>query len=44
MDVLIFIFGLFCVVLAVIVAVAVGNVESKDCYRGNTEERPQSGE
>ena len=39
MDVLIFIFGIFCVLLAVVVAVAVGNVESKDCYRDIMEER-----
>ena len=33
MDMLIFIFGAFCVVLAAIVAISVGNVEYRDCYR-----------
>ena len=40
MDILILIFGIFCVLLAVVVAVAVGNVEYKDCYRDKQKEPP----
>ncbi|QQE12888.1 hypothetical protein JD969_05345 [Planctomycetota bacterium] len=40
MDILIFLFGIFCVLLAVVVAVAVGNVEYKDCYRDKAKEPP----
>ncbi|WP_432797688.1 hypothetical protein [Poriferisphaera sp. WC338] len=44
MDIVIFIFGVFCVVLAIIVAISVGNVEYKGCYRDKVKEPPQAEE
>ena len=42
MDILILLFGIFCVLLAVVVAVAVGSVEYRGCYRDKTKEPPAS--
>ncbi|QDU34821.1 hypothetical protein KS4_28970 [Poriferisphaera corsica] len=42
MDILILLFGIFCVLLAVVVAVAVGNVEFRGCYRDKVKEPPAS--